>query len=155
MTGAPANCAACWIDDPVSCADCWIDAPVNCADRWIGSSTASRRAAGEDEEGATILHGILRDPEQFELVVSIFRRLIDMGQLRDARELIGACIKLFAACAPPLPPFSRDLRAAQYEAIRGPIKQMAELTGDRIERQTKWTLGTALPLLFPALRFEP
>lgn len=55
------------------------------------------RIAGEDEEGATVLGGILRDPEQFELLVATGQRLIQQGKLDNARELLEACIKLFAA----------------------------------------------------------
>ena len=55
------------------------------------------RAAGDDEGGPTVLTGILRDPEQFELLVATGQRLIQQGKLDDARQLIETSIKLFAA----------------------------------------------------------
>ena len=46
-----------------------------------------------------MLSGILRDADQFQLLVDTLQGLNRQGQWRDARELLAACLKLFAACA--------------------------------------------------------
>jgi len=56
-------------------------------------------AAGEDDEGTAILSGIVRDKEQFDLLVAVVRTLVATDQPRDAREVIGGIMKLISSCA--------------------------------------------------------
>ena len=53
---------------------------------------------GEDDEGTAILSGIVRDKEQFDLLVAVVRTLIATDQPRDAREVIGGIMKLISSC---------------------------------------------------------
>ena len=55
--------------------------------------------AGEDDEGTAILSGIVREKEQFDLLVAVVRTLIATDQPRDAREVIGGIMKLISSCA--------------------------------------------------------
>jgi hypothetical protein len=57
--------------------------------------------AGEDDEGTAILSDIVRNREQFDLLVAVVRMLISTNQPRDAREVIGGILKLISSCGWP------------------------------------------------------
>ena len=53
---------------------------------------------GEDDEGTAALTGIVRDKEQFDLLVAVVRTLIATDQPRDARGVIDGLMKLISSC---------------------------------------------------------
>ncbi len=47
-----------------------------------------------------ILGDVLRDEEQYRLVIAAGRALVRTGHTAEARALCDACLALFAKCAP-------------------------------------------------------